>query len=106
MNGRTNWRKSSYSGSGGGNCVEVAGDARCVMVRDTRQARMGHARTVLTVTPDAWREFAASLKQPGSDGPVCPTGSFHAAVNETTWDIRQCSVSAWPGGCRIAARVL
>lgn len=29
------WRKSSYSGANGGNCVEVADDARVVLVRDT-----------------------------------------------------------------------
>ena len=29
------WHKSSYSGSGGGNCVEVAGGEK-VLVRDTQ----------------------------------------------------------------------
>lgn len=62
MDGRTNWRKASYSGSGGGNCIEVAGDAWCVMVRDTKQIGLGDARTVLTVAPDAWRKFAMALK--------------------------------------------
>ena len=32
------WRKSGYSGNGGGNCVEVrAGRGRRVLVRDTRR---------------------------------------------------------------------
>lgn len=34
----TGWRTSSYSGSQGGNCVEVAGQDRRVLVRDTKQA--------------------------------------------------------------------
>ena len=36
------WRKSSYSGNGGGNCVEVAAGGR-VLVRDSQD----HAGTVL-----------------------------------------------------------
>ena len=30
------WRKSSYSGSNGGNCVEVGVAGRAVAVRDSR----------------------------------------------------------------------
>ena len=30
------WRKSSYSGSNGGNCIEVAATARAVAVRDSK----------------------------------------------------------------------
>jgi hypothetical protein len=41
------WRKSSYSGNGGGNCVEVADQATRVLVRDT-QDRTG---PVLSVHP-------------------------------------------------------
>ena len=52
------WRKSSYSGNGGGNCVEV-GQAGVVLVRDT-QDRTG---PVLTFSADAWRRFALRLKQ-------------------------------------------
>lgn len=52
------WRKSSYSGNGGGNCVEV-GQAGRVLVRDT-QDRTG---PVLTFSADAWRRFALRLKQ-------------------------------------------
>ena len=37
----TRWRTSSYSGSQGGNCVEVAGHDRLVLVRDTKQAGAG-----------------------------------------------------------------
>jgi len=44
------WRKSSYSGNGGGNCVEVAGRGSRVLVRDTRQDGAG---PVLRFSPAA-----------------------------------------------------
>jgi hypothetical protein len=56
------WRKSSYSNSNGGSCVEVAGAPGKVGVRDTTQARMGDARTVLAVTPGAWRKLITALR--------------------------------------------
>ena len=49
----SNWRKSSYSGDNGGECVEVA-SAEAVQVRDTAD-RDG---PVLTFTADAWRALA------------------------------------------------
>ena len=58
------WRKSSYSGNGGADCVEVGaatGRAR-VLVRDTND----RAGAVLTFRPAAWREFAARLKSAGA----------------------------------------
>jgi uncharacterized protein DUF397 len=53
------WRKASYSSNGGGNCVEVAGHAYCVLVRDTRK-RTG---PVLRFSPAAWRRFADQVKR-------------------------------------------
>lgn len=53
------WRKSSYSGNGGGNCVEVANSVGVVLVRDTTDR---DGRT-LPVTPDGWSAFLASLKR-------------------------------------------
>jgi hypothetical protein len=53
------WRKSSYSGSNGGNCVEVGGAAGNVAVRDTQD----RAGAVLTLSVDAWRAFAEGLKR-------------------------------------------
>ena len=52
----SNWRKSSYSGSNGGECVEVA-TAGTVLVRDTAD-RNG---PMLTFTADAWRAFTAAI---------------------------------------------
>ena len=53
-----NWRKSSYSGANGGQCVEVASHDQAVAVRDTTD-RDG---TALAFTPGAWAKFTASLK--------------------------------------------
>ncbi|MGH3176861.1 MAG: DUF397 domain-containing protein [Streptosporangiaceae bacterium] len=51
------WRKSSYSGDNGGECVEVAttGD---VLVRDTAD----RGGPVLTFTAEAWRAFTATIR--------------------------------------------
>jgi hypothetical protein len=51
------WRKSSYSGSNGGNCVEV-GNGDGVLVRDTTDRDGG----TLAFTADAWASFTASLR--------------------------------------------
>lgn len=57
MNEQT-WRKSSYSGSGGGNCVETASTSSHILVRDTKNRDAGH----LMFTADAWRQFTNHLK--------------------------------------------
>lgn len=46
------WRKSSFSEAG--NCVEVAGRAGMVLVRDTKL--LAESR-VLSFPPSMWREF-------------------------------------------------
>jgi hypothetical protein len=53
------WRKSSYSGGNGGNCIEVGSGKDSVAVRDTKQADSG---PVLVFSPAAWRRFADRLK--------------------------------------------
>jgi hypothetical protein len=53
------WRKSSYSGNGGGNCVEVAQfPDPAVAVRDSKNPD-GH---MLVFTPDEWRAFIAGVR--------------------------------------------
>ena len=55
---RATWRKSSYSG-GSSNCVEVAGGLPgAVGVRDSKDP----AGPALVVTPGAWRDFTARVK--------------------------------------------
>ncbi len=56
-----NWRTASYSGSGGGNCVETASTSGLVLVRDTTQAD-DPVRLTLSVPADAWTRFTASLR--------------------------------------------
>ena len=51
------WRKSSYSGSNGGECVEVA-TTEAVLVRDTADCR----GPVLRFTAEAWRAFTAAIR--------------------------------------------
>jgi hypothetical protein len=53
------WRKSTYSTSNGGNCVEVADHDHRVIVRDTTD-RTG---PVLRFTPAEWRNIANQLKR-------------------------------------------
>jgi hypothetical protein len=52
------WRKSSYSGNNGGNCVEVGAAAPLIAVRDSKDpdgARLAFGR-------EAWEAFAAKVK--------------------------------------------
>ncbi len=51
------WRKSSYSGANGGQCVEVA-SAKGVAVRDTTD-REG---VTLEFSAQAWQEFTRRLR--------------------------------------------
>ena len=53
-----NWRKSSYSGQSGGNCVEVADHNSRVLVRDTKDTQ----GPMLRFTPAAWVRFAKQVK--------------------------------------------
>ena len=53
------WRKSSYSGNGGGDCVEVARNlADGVAVRDAKDPD----GPVLMVSRDEWASFIARVR--------------------------------------------
>jgi len=56
-NSALSWRKSSYSGSNGGQCIEVAASDR-VLVRDSKNP----GGVPLAFSAQVWREFAASIK--------------------------------------------
>lgn len=56
-NSTLSWHKSSYSGSNGGQCVEVAASGR-VLVRDSKNPDGGR----LAFGAQVWREFAAKIK--------------------------------------------
>ncbi|MFI0821555.1 DUF397 domain-containing protein [Streptomyces sp. NPDC021098] len=51
------WFKSSYSGGGGGNCVEVAIRPDTVHVRDSKDPETGQ----LAIPRTAWAAFTAQL---------------------------------------------
>lgn len=52
------WRKSSYSGSSSGQCVEAASLQDVVAVRDSKDPE----GPTLTFTPEAWCAFLAGLR--------------------------------------------
>jgi hypothetical protein len=53
------WRKSSYSGGSGGNCVEVATNLPgLVAVRDSKSP----GAPALLLTPTQWRALTATLR--------------------------------------------
>jgi hypothetical protein len=54
------WRKSSYSGSGGGSCVEVGQAGAAVLVRDTKQQGRSQVHRFPATT---WRTFIAAIKE-------------------------------------------
>lgn len=52
------WRKSSYSGTNGGECVEVGAAGNSVAVRDSKDPH----GPVLAIEPCAWQAFTGQVK--------------------------------------------
>lgn len=71
------WRKSSYSGNGGGTCVEVGEGRHSVLVRDTKQNGAG---PILRFPPAVWSRFAAQVKRSLAAGPHLAASSIRAAA--------------------------
>jgi hypothetical protein len=55
---KISWRKSSYTTSNGGNCVETAALGPQIGVRDSKDPDGPR----LAFTPQAWQTFATKLK--------------------------------------------
>jgi hypothetical protein len=55
------WFKSSYSGGGGDNCIEVAVRTEAVLVRDSKDTD----RQALAVSRDAWSAFTTLATESG-----------------------------------------
>jgi hypothetical protein len=90
-----NWRKSSYSGNGGGECVEV-GNADRILVRDTRD----QAGPVLAFSAAAWERFADQVKRSLAAGSSRRSqGAFSCLMTEGAL----CR-SAWMGDAFIGGR--
>ncbi|MEU0937258.1 DUF397 domain-containing protein [Embleya sp. NPDC005971] len=49
------WFKSSYSGGGGDNCVEIAVCPEVIRIRDSKDVRI----QPLAISPTAWTRFTA-----------------------------------------------
>ncbi|MEU9922952.1 DUF397 domain-containing protein [Streptomyces griseoluteus] len=62
MSSELTWFKSSYSGTGGGNCVEVALRPGAIHIRDSKDTRI----QPLAVAPEAWAAFVGRIV------PSCP----------------------------------
>jgi len=92
MTSNVSWRKSSYSGGSGGNCIEVGSGQDVIVVRDTKDRPRWRKSTysgsnggdctevadydsrvlvrdtkdrtgpVLAFSPDVWRRFTERLK--------------------------------------------
>lgn len=56
--GELNWFKSSYSGSQGDDCVEVAHGPGAVHVRDSKTQDGPR----FAVSPEAWRDFLGRIE--------------------------------------------
>jgi hypothetical protein len=54
-----NWRKSTHSGSSGGECIEAGTAAGVVLIRDTKNNGEG---PVLRVSAETWRAFTATVR--------------------------------------------
>ncbi len=52
------WRTSSYSGTNGGQCVDVGNDERLIAVRDSKDP----AGSVLAFAAATWVAFAEQVK--------------------------------------------
>ncbi|AXK35862.1 DUF397 domain-containing protein [Streptomyces armeniacus] len=55
------WFKSSYSGSNGGECIEVAACPETVHVRDSKDT----SRPCLIAPPESWAAFVTYAAQHG-----------------------------------------
>ncbi|WP_431980934.1 DUF397 domain-containing protein [Streptomyces qinglanensis] len=53
------WFKSSYSGSEGDSCVEVANGTQAIHVRDSKDRRSPE----LALSPTAWSDFVSYAAQ-------------------------------------------
>lgn len=97
-----NWRKSSYSGNGGSNCIEVATRPGMILVRDSKDTD----GPKLTFDREAWSAFAATVKRSLAPDPkrVCTPLRATLASDGRGWPFgmpsvgtvasRQCAASA------------
>ncbi|MGW0831184.1 DUF397 domain-containing protein [Streptomyces prunicolor] len=54
------WRKSSHSGSQGGDCLEFAAHPAAIHVRDSKVP----TGPILTISPGTWTDFLGRVTRP------------------------------------------
>jgi hypothetical protein len=62
---RAVWRKSSYSGDNGGQCVEIAANPGWAAIRDSKDPAGG----ALALNDHTWEYLRAAIKATGSQRP-------------------------------------
>jgi hypothetical protein len=60
MSATHEWFKSSYSGSEGGDCVEVSAQPAAIHIRDSK-----NTGPILTVAPGTWAAFVRLARRDG-----------------------------------------
>jgi len=72
-----NWRKSSYSGGNGAECIETASTPDAVLVRDSKD----NEGPVLAFGREAWLAFADQVRRSlAADPTLGPAGAFRGAL--------------------------
>ena len=56
---RDGWRKSSYSNSAGGSCVEIKRGLGAVFLRDSKDRRVG--QPIIGVPPEGWNSLLNTI---------------------------------------------
>jgi hypothetical protein len=57
MSEQINWQKSSFSGGGGEDCVEIAHHAHSIIIRESDDPGL-----ILTTTPEKFHAFILGVK--------------------------------------------
>jgi hypothetical protein len=59
---KVGWRKSSFSGTNGAECVAAASHDGAVLVRDTKDTKQRGRSRVHRYTAEEWRAFVAAIR--------------------------------------------
>lgn len=54
------WRKASYSGNGGADCIEAGNVPGAILIRDTKDRERG---PVLRLSPAAFADFTTRIRK-------------------------------------------
>jgi hypothetical protein len=94
----TAWRKSTYSGGNGGECVETASGNGAILVRDTAD----RGGVTLAVSAQAWTKFLKTVRLTAKE-----TAATHCDDRPLSLAVRELLLAAYrlaPWWCRQASR--